>query len=154
MNIRWILWQLSFWVTALSQTLLIMKCCSDECMRGNICSPIEVWWFPRSGRFILLCQHNWGPIFLFSEVEVGGSALFANVIPNRSYTNSIRALFGSVVHKTDWQSERGISEMHCAILWAIAFRGEGRGEPAEKLKTYPQSCTLICCKIICKPPGF
>ncbi len=94
-------------------------------MCGNICSPIEAWWYPRSGRFILPCQHNWGPIFLFSEVEVGGSALFANVIPNRSYTNAIRAVFGSVVHKIDWQLESSISEMHSAILWAIAFfRGE------------------------------
>lgn len=27
---------------------------------------------------------------MFSEVEVGGSALFANVIPNRSYTNTVK----------------------------------------------------------------
>lgn len=123
-------------------------------MCGNICSPIEVWWFPRSGRFILSCQHNWGPIFLFSEVEVGGSALFANVIPNRSYTNAIRAVFGSVVHKSDWQSESSISEMHSAILWALAFfRGERGGMPTAKVKTYPQSCGLLCWKIIFKPPG-
>ena len=97
-------------------------------MSGNICYPIEVWWFPRSGRFILPCQHNWGPIFLFSEVEVGGSGLFANVIPNRSYTNAIRAALGSVVNKIDWQSERSISEMHSAILWAIAFFKEEKKE--------------------------
>lgn len=113
-----------------------------------------MWWFPRSGRFILPCQHNCGPIFLFSEVEVGGSALFANVIPNRSYTNAIRALLGSVVHKIDWQSESSISEVHSAILWVIAFfREERRGMPTAEVRTYPQSCGLLCWKIICNPPG-
>lgn len=112
-----------------------------------------MWWFPRSGRFILPCQHNWGPIFLFSEVEVGGSALFANVIPNRSYTNAIRAVFGSVLHKIDWQPGSIISEMLSAILWAIAFfRREIRTMSTMKVKTYPHSCRLLCWKIICKPP--
>lgn len=123
-------------------------------MCGNIFSPIEVWWFPRNGRFILPCQHNRGPIFLFSEVEVGGSALFANVIPNRSYTNAIRAVFGSVVHKIDWQLGSSISQMNFAVFWAIVFfRGQRRGILPVKVKTYPRSCRLLCWKIICESPG-
>lgn len=114
-------------LTTHSKWLLIIKC-TFKGTSCSICNPIEVRWFPKSGSFILLCQHNGGPIFLFSEVEGGGSAVFANVIPNRSYTNAIRAAFGSVVHKIDWQQECGISVAHSAILRATAACGGERGE--------------------------
>lgn len=56
--------------------------------------------------------------------------------------------------KMDWQSECSISGMRSAILWAVAFfRGERRGMSTVKVRTYPQSCGLLCWEIICKPPG-
>lgn len=49
--------------------------------------------------------------------------------------------------KIDWQLESSISEMHFAILWAIAFfGGEQGGIPAAKVKSYPQSCGVIMLK--------
>lgn len=153
MNLRWLLWQLFFRVTTLSKQLLIIKYSFEKC--GNIA--VQSRCDGSQGVVdILSCQHNWGPIFLFSEVEVGGSALFASVIPKRSYTNTIRTMFGSVVHITDRQLRSSISEKHSAILWATALftysRREKRVVPTVKVKTYPQSCGLLFWKIICEPP--
>lgn len=149
MNIRWIWWQLFFQLTALSKQLLIMKYSFEKC--GNTAVQSRCDGSQGVADLSSPANTNRGPIFLFSEVEVGGSALFASVIPKRSYTNTIRAMFGSVVHKTEKQKLRSISERHSAILWATAlFRRESM--PTAKVKTYPQGCGLLCWKIICEPP--
>lgn len=76
-------------------------------------------------------------------MEVGGSALFANVIPNRSHTNAITGAFGSFAHKSDNQK---VAIVRCILQFSelLLSLEEKGGMPTAKVNTYPQSCGLLC----------
>lgn len=64
--------------------LLIIKCSFEKWLSGNICKAMEVWWFPRSGRFILLLPTQLKPYFL---VQWSRSGWFSTVC--QCYTKQI-----------------------------------------------------------------